>query len=72
MQPMIEGDVQVGELTSENEVQSKFLRHVSTLAKESSSGMIRTITTLTGNEQYGNLHRRGRSPERETEFIYVL
>jgi hypothetical protein len=35
----------------EREIQSRFIQHVSTMGKESSSGMIRINTTLTLNEQ---------------------
>ena len=45
-----------GEFTLEIDP-SRFIRHVSTLAKESSSGMIRINTTLTSHEQYGDLPR---------------
>jgi hypothetical protein len=46
-----ESVLQWGGFTSEIEIRSKFIRHVSTLAKESSSGMIRINTTSASNEQ---------------------
>ena len=52
----------------QREIQSRFIRHVSTLAKESSSGMIRINTTLTSHEQYGDFFKEEDQPTLNIEY----